>query len=87
MADIYERDPETEAFIDTLENNHIYRDMRDQYDKITIKDDEYTDEHDKIVAEYASRKYGISTVDAGQLYSNFEWEITKFHKRRMNGDN
>lgn len=83
MSDII-RDPETEEFIDTLENNDIYRTMRDKFDEITNDGDEYLEEHDLEVAEFASKKFEISTEEAGDLYTNIEWQIGQFHEERKN---
>lgn len=80
---VIKRDPEAEAFIETLEDNHIYHDMRNKYDEVTNEGDNYTDEHDVIVAQYASEKHCISVEEAGQLYTRIEWEISEFHKRRL----
>jgi len=76
----YPRDPETEAFLDTLENNHIFRDMRNEFDKYS--EDYVPETHDSIVFEYASNKYGISFEDANDLYVEFENRLTEFYRGR-----
>lgn len=83
---VVERDPGTEKFLDTLENNHIYRDMREKFDEVTNDGDEYLDEHDEIVFKYAAEKYGISTEEANKLYQHFEMEMSKFFQRRLTGE-
>ena len=79
-----QRDPDTEEFINTLENNHIYRDMRAKYDELT-DDGEIvlSDEHDEMATEYISEKYEITKEEVVSLYIFFETEISRFHQKRL----
>lgn len=77
------RDSETENYISTLDNSEIYKDMRTKYDVVTNEGDEYTDEHDKIVCEYASKKYNLTTEEVKEIYISSELKISEFHKLKL----
>lgn len=79
-----QRDQGTEEFIDTLENNHIYRDMRAKYDELTDDGEKvFLDEYDELASEYISIKHGITKEEALSLYIKFETKISEFHQRRL----
>lgn len=80
---VIKRDPETEEFINTLENSRIYKDMRAKYDEVTNDGDNYTDELDVIVQRYASEKYNLSIEKVDKIYIDIEWKISEFHQKRL----
>ena len=80
---VIKRDPQTEEFIATLENNHIYIDMRAKFDELTNEGDNYLEEHDEAVMHYASEKYNLSLEEVDQIYTNSEFAISEFHRKRL----
>jgi hypothetical protein len=78
------RDPETEKFINTLEDSEKYLFMRDELDKVTNEGDEYDPElHDVQVFESAAERYGITVETATGIYDRIEFAISDFQQKRF----
>ena len=78
------RGPEIEAYIDTLENGHIYKDMRDKYEEITDNGRNYKHEHNEIVIRYACEKYKITTDQLDRIFIDTEIKISEFQRSQQN---
>ncbi|TYS50099.1 hypothetical protein [Bacillus infantis] len=77
------RDPETEVFINSMENSNIYFFMRDEFDRTTNYGESYNPEvHDLLVVKSAAEKFSISELKADKIYIDFESAITEFHSKR-----
>lgn len=77
------RDEEIEEFIDTLENSHIYKDMRAMYEEITDEGRKYKNEHDEMVIRYACEKYNLTTDELDRIYIDTELSICEFQRRHL----
>lgn len=61
-----------------VNKDEVYTYMKAQYDEITNMGDNYDpDVHDPMVAELASKKFGITSDEAGKIYEDKEMEIAK----------
>lgn len=77
------RDPKIEVFIDTLENSHIYKDMRVKYEEITDYERNYKNEHDEIVMRYTCKKYNLTTEELDRIYIDTEIKICEFQRGQI----
>ncbi len=80
---VIKRDSETENFIDTLENGHIYKDMRAKYDELTDDGRDYKHEHNEMVIEYACEKYNLTTDQLDRIFIDTEISISEFERRGL----
>lgn len=80
---ILKHDHETEVFIKTLKNSHVYLDIRAKYDEIYVEGVAYSEEQDVFVHRYASEKYNITIEEIVKIYVDTEWAIGEFKQKRL----
>lgn len=84
-----QRDPETEAFIDTQEYADVYRFMRDEYESLQDNNIEYDPEVDDplaAISAVASDKFEITHRQAMDIYKDIESKIAE-HLLKLRGSN
>ena len=83
------RIPEVEAHIDQQEGNEVYRFMRNKFDEVS---DFYSEEHDEEIAgmteeffnsvsKEASEHYGITSDEAGNIYTRIEVSLSPIYQQ------
>lgn len=75
---VSKRDEETEVFIDTLKNSHIYKDMRAKFDELTNGGVDRTSKHEESIIQYACEKYNLSTEQVDRIFIDIELKINEF---------
>jgi hypothetical protein len=83
---VCERDRELEEFLDSLPATirDVFKYMRREYECITNYGENYNPEkHDPVVAELASKRFGIKPKEAAQIYVNVQIMIGEFHIKRL----
>ncbi|RHW40049.1 hypothetical protein D1B33_04150 [Lysinibacillus yapensis] len=78
------KEPEIEEFIDTLENSHIYKDIRSKYEEITDGGKNRKSEHDEIVIRYGCEKYNLTTEELDRIFIDTKLKISEFQLMRKN---
>ncbi|PIC87969.1 hypothetical protein CSV72_02135 [Sporosarcina sp. P20a] len=88
MSDI-QRDPETEAFIETQEHADLFRFMRDVFESLEDYDIDYDPEVDDPLAAMsavASDKFEIPHRQAMDIYVDIQNKLTE-HLLKLRGSN
>ncbi|PYF05203.1 hypothetical protein [Ureibacillus chungkukjangi] len=81
------RDADTEAYINTLENGHIYKDIRAKYGELTDDGRNYKHEYNEIVIRYACEKYNLTTEQLDRIFIDSEIKISEYERSRVKPNN